>query len=107
MKKQNLNLLVDLKNSTLVTKIKNTLNVLFKEKPKIELKNGSFIDFEKNEFYLVGDFTLHVTGNLYIRADKHICINSGCEKEKEREGYNYSIWLNTELNEKNLPIKKQ
>lgn len=95
-----------IKNIKIYNKIKNILNILFNEKPKIVLENGSFVDFKNNKFYFVGDFSLHINGNLYIKADKHICINSGCTDE-ERKGYKYSVWINTELNEKNLPLKRE
>lgn len=91
----------------ILRRLESIWNLLIREKPRISLEDGSVIDFEKGEIVINGDLTLNVKGNLYIKADKHIIINSGREKEKEREGYIYSIWLNSDIDSNGLPLKNE
>ena len=71
--------------------------------PYIRLKNGSIVDLNNQRLIILGDFTLHTTGNLKLTSDKHIILKSGRLPE-ERAGYTYSIWFNSEEDQFGNPL---
>lgn len=45
--------------------------------------------------------------NISIKSDKHIMLSTSKSGEIERPGYTYSIWLNSEVDENENPIKTE
>lgn len=78
-----------------------------KYKPKIRFDNNVEIDLSNNKIIFLKPLHIHCNENLTISSSKHIIIDSGKNKESEREGYNYSIWLNSPKDDKGNPVKKE
>ena len=91
-----------------VAKLKFAIAVLFRPMPspnKIQLSHSIILDLDTGRIILHGDTELHCDGNLHIRADKHLMLSSGQDVDPERPAYIHSIWFNTAVNQKGLPIR--
>lgn len=71
---------------------------------QIQMGNAVF-DLERGVMIVPGDFTIHSTGNLKLKADQHIVIESG-QNPEERPGYLNSIWLNPSYDDEGRPVQE-
>jgi hypothetical protein len=74
------------------------------DSPRIQLKNGTILDLSTNTVIVNGAFTLHSTGELCLSTDEHLILLSGRTPE-ERPGYQHSIWLNPDFDDKGRPVQ--
>lgn len=63
------------------------------KQPVLHLGNGVMLNLEHGVVVIDGDFDVCATGNLRLRAEKHLILESG-QNQEERPGYLHSIWLN-------------
>jgi hypothetical protein len=74
--------------------------------PSIRFSNGVEIDFEKNRIILNDPTEIVCNDTLKLISKKHLILRSGQGQEEEREGYRYSIWLNSPEDDRGNPLKK-
>lgn len=88
-------------------RFQNIWALLFHKKPELTITPTTKVIFGENKIVFLGDFHLETTGSLYLNAQKHIIVNSGQGIEPERPDYRHSVWINSQLDHQNRPLKTE
>lgn len=74
---------------------------------EIVIADSLRIDLTNNTIEFLKPFEIISKHTITIKSDKHVILSTSGTPEPERTGYNYSVWLNPELNENNQPVKSE